>query len=1032
MKARQDPRSRVKHRVLSLAAMMSLALALPARAPAQTPDITGGMLYPGTLGEEIKEATNIVVLQVEKLSPDGKTIIFKKVADLKGHSPAAKVQHDIGSLGPSLDWQAVQAWAKLGKLAISFQDKERCHTCLGNFWYWSHRDNDSLSGLVLMSLDGFPTTYAGSVEKLHEHVTAILNGQEVVITAQAAMDNHYFGKADTPVYRDWLHGKKGRVWRIKASLKIDDITAVGSEESRYFVGWGIGGPEVVPALVANLKSKNSHARTEAAEDLGQLGVNARTAIPALREALNDPDGYVRVYAAEALARIDPESKVDIPVLLAALKDQDAALRSATAAALAELGPRSSPAVEALVSALQDKEGRVRSVAAYALGKINSDAAHPSFPSGDVVTALAKVLRQDRKDKVRLWAAKALLEFGPDAKRAMPALTTALKDRDQNVAEVAADVLARLGPAGIPALCEALQDGKCKARQEAAEYLGEMGQRAKGAVPVLMGVLKEEDPHLRHAAALAMLRIDKKLAIRTAVPVLSELVKNEKLHHLPPAILALSNLGPEAKPAVLALMEALNDQESFIRLQAAKALGKIGPGAKVAAPALRTALANEKDYVRLTVAEALWRVNQDPDAVHVLVQALKDSKDGVRESAAETLAEIGPEARAAIPSLERLITDPSASVRVQAAQALWHIDHQNSKPVSLLTELLKNPSVAIRLQAASALVTIDKEGAAKKVVPVLIEALKDENAAIRQEAAEALGNLAPQAKAAVRLLTAALKDEDIYVRLAVAVALCRIDRPNPSAVSALNQILEKHPWLLGRVTDDTLTALAPKANQAVPWLLRAARHEDHSIYLEAVRALQKIDPTAMAKVWDTAGLSQEEQLPWKHLSPKQLEALYSDLESADLPKAYRSLWTLVLGEKQSVPFLKEKLRPIQPVEPQQIARLVADLDSDHFAVRQKATAELEKIERLAEPALRQALAGKPSLEVRRRVERLLSKLDPEKSPERLQVRRAVEALEHINTPEAKKLLASLAGGAPKAQLTREAKESLQRLTKQSRE
>src|SRR5262249_62296244 len=80
-----------------------------------------------------------------------------------------------------------------------------------------------------------------------------------------------------------------------------------------------------------------------------------------------------------------------------------------------------------------------------------------------------------------------------------------------------------------------------------------------------------------------------------------------------------------------------------------------------------------------------------------------------------------------------------------------------------------------------------------------------------------------------------------------------------------------------------------------------------------------------------------------------------------------------------------------------------------------------------PSLRGARAGKPSLEVRRRLEKLLGNLDPQ-STNRLRMLRAVEALEHAGSAEARRLLEELAGGDPEAWLTREAKASVERLDK----
>lgn len=83
---------------------------------------------------------------------------------------------------------------------------------------------------------------------------------------------------------------------------------------------------------------------------------------------------------------------------------------------------------------------------------------------------------------------------------------------------------------------------------------------------------------------------------------------------------------------------------------------------------------------------------------------------------------------------------------------------------------------------------------------------------------------------------------------------------------------------------------------------------------------------------------------------------------------------------------------------------------------------------AKPALRKALAGKPSLEMRRRVEPIVKNLEswPASSSAALRDWRALEVLEHLGTPEARRLLRQLADGVPEAGLTREAKAVLQRL------
>lgn len=89
--------------------------------------------------------------------------------------------------------------------------------------------------------------------------------------------------------------------------------------------------------------------------------------------------------------------------------------------------------------------------------------------------------------------------------------------------------------------------------------------------------------------------------------------------------------------------------------------------------------------------------------------------------------------------------------------------------------------------------------------------------------------------------------------------------------------------------------------------------------------------------------------------------------------------------------------------------------------------MESLGEAALPALRKALEGQSSLELRRRVLDLLQKHSGDlTNPERLRVVRVIEVLERIGSPEARKLLAKLAGGAPDDLTTREAKMSLERL------
>jgi hypothetical protein len=111
----------------------------------------------------------------------------------------------------------------------------------------------------------------------------------------------------------------------------------------------------------------------------------------------------------------------------------------------------------------------------------------------------------------------------------------------------------------------------------------------------------------------------------------------------------------------------------------------------------------------------------------------------------------------------------------------------------------------------------------------------------------------------------------------------------------------------------------------------------------------------------------------------------------------------------------------------LARLIAALDSKRFAEREAAEDELVRLGERCLPALKAFLAGRPSLEARKRVETILPLI--EKLPPRggaLRDWRAVRVLEEIGSEDAKALLRALAGGARDVPLTRESKAALGRL------
>jgi hypothetical protein len=167
-----------------------------------------------------------------------------------------------------------------------------------------------------------------------------------------------------------------------------------------------------------------------------------------------------------------------------------------------------------------------------------------------------------------------------------------------------------------------------------------------------------------------------------------------------------------------------------------------------------------------------------------------------------------------------------------------------------------------------------------------------------------------------------------------------------------------------------------------------------------------------------------------LSPEEVQRYWVALAGADAEAAADAIGYLAgapAADQQTVPFLRKHLKAALAPDLKRLRSLIAELESDEFAVREKAQRELERMGEDAVPALRKALDSKPSAEARRRMESVLEK-PRTLPPGTLQAIRAVEVLENISTPGARRLLESLAEGAPEARLTQQAKASLERLGK----
>jgi HEAT repeat protein len=205
------------------------------------------------------------------------------------------------------------------------------------------------------------------------------------------------------------------------------------------------------------------------------------------------------------------------------------------------------------------------------------------------------------------------------------------------------------PALVPILLSLLKDRDRDVRVRVLTALGNFGAQAHRVLPVLRLALKE-----------------------TALQDDDEFVRTQ-------AARALLQVGPEPDSEVAGLIDSLQNEVEVLRFHAAVALGNLGRDARPAVPALiHTALWDEDPAVRVEAAVSLWKIERNgPLVIPVLIEALAADNELICWMAADALGQIGPEAREAVPALRRALQrDFKVSlIKTGVTLALERIDPQ---------------------------------------------------------------------------------------------------------------------------------------------------------------------------------------------------------------------------------------------------------------------------------------------------------------------------------------------------------------------
>ncbi|HEY7426475.1 MAG TPA: HEAT repeat domain-containing protein [Gemmataceae bacterium] len=488
----------------------------------------------------------------------------------------------------------------------------------------------------------------------------------------------------------------GEIVKVRSDFKGDD-------EFRVARALGNQGKDAVEVLIAGLDNKKPLARFQAARALALIGRDAKKAAPSLENMLEDPVPLLQLQAAGALLKCSKDSDKGLKKLKEHLQ-ADSRLRGAALQLVTELGRSGQallPAVKRLTleskevplqhsgfRALEALQADSKEIVEVWVALLKKDRSFLNFPPADAIRGNRKeaqaalpALREYFKDRdvnTRRRVTEAMTALGPAAAKAIPALIEAL-DEDSFVAHGAMEALGAMGDLAKPAVAPLVRKfDKIKPSDREPDYskdkilttLAQIGPGAVEAVPALLKWLPDNP-----AAARVLGRIGP--GTRTAVPALEKMYERETGYSKAWSAFALVKITGTREPYVSSLVEMFQKSKNpEHRHEALLALVELGPDARSALPAFLMALKEKEERKtplrdnRQEAAKALVHFGPEAkEAVPYLIDMVETSYFAAKVTAAEALGAIGPAAKEAVPALEKMMAeDPRYQPVVEKALA----------------------------------------------------------------------------------------------------------------------------------------------------------------------------------------------------------------------------------------------------------------------------------------------------------------------------------------------------------------------------
>ncbi|QDS87027.1 HEAT repeat protein [Rosistilla ulvae] len=394
------------------------------------------------------------------------------------------------------------------------------------------------------------------------------------------------------------------------------------------------GSEAVPTLRETLS--HPEAAYWALLVVSELGPQAAELTPELMELIDHAQPEVQLQAIIAVGKVQGDGEKIVPGLVKVLRgDAPMAGKYAACFALSQY-PQPTTGAAALEATLDDaSDVELKLLAGWSLLTLAPETAKRPQALTAIIAGLSS-----EQPRIRHLAIRALgdIKPGPDgpSPEVIQAMTKALQDSEPAVISQVVDVLASKGTAAVGVIKTSLTNNAL--RPLGIELARRLGPNAAPLVPDLIAAMKSsDDPEQVREIAFALAAIGS--AAKPASDVLVAELSNENRRVRYSACYALGSIGSDAQNVLTELTQRLGCDDPFLQLSAAWSLLKLQPGdpklIAQAVPLLTQALQHENEFVRLEAARTLGTLGQAAQgSVDDLNALSSDESPMVRQAAAE--------------------------------------------------------------------------------------------------------------------------------------------------------------------------------------------------------------------------------------------------------------------------------------------------------------------------------------------------------------------------------------------------------------